>query len=85
CHGSRGEGGVGPAMAGGQSKLTFPNEAEHVEWVKTGSAAFAGRSYGDPNRPGGPRPPATGGMPGFAGNLTDAEITAVVKYERDNL
>ena len=63
CHGSRGEGGVGPALAGGQSKLTFPNEADHVNWVRTGSAPFAGKPYGDPNRPGGPRT-ATGGMPG---------------------
>ena len=25
CHGARGEGGVGPKLAGGEAKLTFPN------------------------------------------------------------
>lgn len=84
CHGSRGEGGVGPALAGGQSKLTFPNEADHVNWVRTGSAAVAGQTYGDPNRPGGPRT-ATGGMPGFGGSMSEEEILAVVQFERDRL
>jgi mono/diheme cytochrome c family protein len=84
CHGTAGEGGVGPALAGGQSKLTFPNEADHVSWVRTGSAAVAGQTYGDPNRPGGPRT-ATGGMPGFGGSLSEEEILAVVKFERDRL
>ena len=84
CHGTRGEGGVGPALAGGQSKLTFPNEADHANWIKTGSTAFAGQRYGDPNRPGGQRGPATGGMPGF-GSLSDPELRALVAYERDRL
>src|SRR3954468_10088759 len=26
CHGTQGEGGVGPKLAGGEAKLTFPNE-----------------------------------------------------------
>jgi mono/diheme cytochrome c family protein len=85
CHGAQGEGGSGPALAGGASRLTFPNEEDHVNWVKTGSGPFAGRSYGNPNRPGGPRPPATGGMPGFEGQLSEAEIQAVVKFEREEL
>lgn len=85
CHGSTGEGGVGPALAGGQSKLTFPNEADHVNWVKQGSGSVSGQKYGDPNRPGGQRGPSTGGMPAFGGQLSDAEIEMVVKYERDEL
>ncbi|MDP8975127.1 MAG: cytochrome c [Actinomycetota bacterium] len=85
CHGSGGEGGVGPALAGGVSKLTFPNEADHIAWVKDGSGPVSGQRYGDPNRPGGQAGPATGGMPGFAGQLSDAEIEMVVKYERDEL
>jgi mono/diheme cytochrome c family protein len=85
CHGPTGGGGVGPALAGGQAKLTFPNEADQVAWVTDGSAASRGKSYGDPNRPGGPRPPASGGMPAFKGQLTPEEILAVVQYERDRL
>ncbi len=85
CHGAQGEGGSGPALAGGASKLTFPNEQDHVDWVKNGSGAMTGQKYGDPNRPGGQRGPASGGMPGFAGQLSDAEIEMVVKYERDEL
>lgn len=85
CHGSGGEGGVGPALAGGTSKLTFPNEADHIAWVKDGSAPVSGQKYGDPNRPGGQAGPSTGGMPAFGGQLSDAEIQMIVKYERDEL
>ncbi len=85
CHGATGGGGVGPKLAGGEAKLTFPNEADHVAWVTEGSAASKGKSYGDPNRPGGARPPASGGMPSFKGQLTPEEILAVVQYERDRL
>ncbi len=85
CHGSSGEGGTGPPLAGGVTKLTFPNEADHIAWVKNGSGAVSGQRYGDPNRPGGQAGPATGGMPAFGGQLSDAEIEMVVKYERDEL
>jgi mono/diheme cytochrome c family protein len=85
CHGATGGGGVGPALAGGQAKLTFPNEADHIAWVENGSAPSKGKSYGDPNRPGGARPPASGGMPAFKGQLTPEEIAAVVDYERNRL
>ena len=83
CHGGGGEGGVGPALAGGESVLTFPEEADHVSWIKTGSAPFRGQPYGAEDRPGGQRT-ATGGMPGFPG-LSDEEIEAVVLYEREEL
>lgn len=85
CHGSRGEGGVGPKLHAGQSKLTFPDPADQERWVADGSVSFQGRFYGDPNRPGGQQGPATGGMPGFKGMLSDEEIKAVVGYERDKL
>jgi mono/diheme cytochrome c family protein len=85
CHGANGEGGVGPALHGGQAKLTFPNVADQVSWVKTGSAPFAGKKYGDPNRPGGQRGPATGGMPAFGSSLSASQIDAVVQYEREKL
>jgi mono/diheme cytochrome c family protein len=85
CHGPTGGGGVGPKLAGGDAKLTFPNEADHIAWVETGSAPSKGKSYGDPNRPGGARPPASGGMPAFKGQLTPEEIQAVVTYEREKL
>jgi mono/diheme cytochrome c family protein len=85
CHGATGGGGVGPKLAGGEAKLTFPDEADHIAWVENGSAPSKGKSYGDPNRPGGARPPASGGMPAFKGQLTPEEIQAVVQYERDRL
>jgi mono/diheme cytochrome c family protein len=84
CHGGAGEGGVGPALENGDAKITFPDEADHLSWVKTGSGPFAGKVYGDPDREGGPRM-AKGIMPAFAGTLSDAEIQAVVAYEREQL
>ncbi|MDQ3898675.1 MAG: cytochrome c, partial [Actinomycetota bacterium] len=85
CHGPTGGGGVGPKLAGGETKLTFPNEEDHIKWVTEGSAPSRGKSYGDPNRPGGPRPAASGGMPAFGGQLSPEEIRAVVQYEREQL
>jgi mono/diheme cytochrome c family protein len=85
CHGPRGEGGVGPKLSGGETKLTFPNEADHVAWIETGSASKKGQQYGDPARPGGAKTAASGGMPGFKGQLSDAEIKAVVVYEREGM
>ena len=85
CHGAKGEGGVGPKLAGGEAKLTFPNQADHIAWVETGSGPHKGQPYGDPNRAGGQHVAKTGGMPPFKGQLTDAQIQAVVTYERDGL
>lgn len=85
CHGARGEGGVGPKLAGGEAKLTFPNVQDQIDWVHTGSGPHKGQPYGDPNRPGGQHIAASGGMPAFAGVLTDTQIADVVAYERDNL
>ena len=85
CHGASGEGVSAPALAHGDAKITFPNRADHVAWVESGSAGVKGKGYGDPNRAGGQRIAKTGGMPSWKGVLTDAQIQAVVDYERDNL
>jgi mono/diheme cytochrome c family protein len=84
CHGAAGEGGVGPPLANGDSVLTFPEEADQVAWIRSGSGPFKGQPYGDPNRPGGQRGPAQGIMPGYP-NLSDEEVQAVVAYEREQL
>ena len=85
CHGPTGGGGVGPRLAGGDSKLTFPNVEDMVKWIDEGSAPSRGKPYGDPNRPGGPRPAASGGMPAFATQLTPEEIITVAEYVREQL
>ncbi|MEA2687201.1 MAG: hypothetical protein QOE93_2396 [Actinomycetota bacterium] len=85
CHGAQGQGGVGPMLAGGQVSKTFPNEADQVKFVTEGSSKIKGQPYGDPAREGGQHTANTGGMPSFAGQLSDEEITAVVQYEREGL
>ncbi|HET7718790.1 MAG TPA: cytochrome c [Acidimicrobiales bacterium] len=86
CHGANGQGqGNFPALAGGEVLKTFPDEADHVSWIETGSAPFKGQPYGDPNREGGQRVATTGGMPAFGGSLSPEEIEAVVLYEREGL
>jgi len=85
CHGANGEGGVGPALHGGQAKLTFPNVTDQIKWVQTGSQSLAsGIRYGDPNRPGGQRV-AKADMPAFGTTLSPSDIQAVVTYERTKL
>ena len=84
CHGGGGEGGVGPPLAGGEAAKTFPEEQAHADWIKNGSGPARGQMYGDPEREGGQRGPATGGMPGFP-QLSEAELQAVVLYEREGL
>jgi len=85
CHGGSGQGGTGRRLAG-QVLLTFPDRAQHVEWVVNGSPA-AGTPYGDPNRPGGQHisQDGWGAMPGFGGALSPEDIEAVVRYEREVL
>lgn len=86
CHGANGQGqGDFPALNNGDTVKTFPNEADHISWVKTGSGPFKGKPYGDPNREGGQRIAKLGAMPGFAGSLSDEQIQAVVTYEREGL
>jgi cytochrome c oxidase subunit 2 len=84
CHGANGEGvGVYPKLAG-EVLLTFPNEADHVKWVQTGSQTKAkGTVYGDPNRQGGAHTVKQQAMPAFAATLSPEQINAVVLYERE--
>lgn len=86
CHGAQGQGlGSFPKLAGEVTK-TFPDEADHVEWVRTGSIGKAiGTPYGDPNREGGQHTVKLASMPSFARTLSEEEILAVVKYEREGL
>jgi mono/diheme cytochrome c family protein len=85
CHGGAGEGGVGPALAGGSVEETFPDAADHIAWVKSGSIGTPQepKPYGSPDRPGGQRL-SKGGMPSFS-SLTQEQIEAVVQYEREKL
>jgi mono/diheme cytochrome c family protein len=86
CPGANGQGqGDFPALNNGDTLKTFPNVADHISWVKTGSAPFKGKGYGDPNREGGQRIAKLGQMPAFASTLTEAQIEAVVQYEREGL
>ncbi len=68
---------------------TFPHIEDQLRWVHGGTDAYftAGvESYGNPNRPGGAHiTKARGNMPGQAGQLTDAQILAVVCHERFTL
>ncbi len=80
CHGAGGEGGVGPAFAGGAVLATFPAGqcVDHVEWVTLGTSGFPEPTYGANNKPVG----GGGIMPAFGNALTPEELRAVVLYER---
>ena len=93
CHGGSGEGvGSAPAFHDGEVNLTFPNIEDQVRWVYFGTEGYNNEgitaSYGDPDREGGGRSPGWSGavMPAWGssvgGELTDAEILAVVCHER---
>ena len=87
CHGADGGGGVGRPLSAGEVLLTFPDPAQHIAWVQNGSPA-AGTPYGNPDRPGGQHissDTSGGPMPPFADLLTEEEILAVVRYEREIL
>ncbi|MDP9451905.1 MAG: cytochrome c [Actinomycetota bacterium] len=87
CHGNDGGGGVGRPLSGGEVLLTFPDPAEHIDWVVNGSPP-AGTPYGNPERPGGQHissETSGGPMPPFGDSLTPEEILAVVRYEREIL
>jgi mono/diheme cytochrome c family protein len=86
CHGGSGEGGVGRPLNAGEVLLTFPTIESQIEFVAVGSAGYDRVPYGDPDRPGGAHiGNQFGNMPAFAGNLTDAELLAVVRHEREAL
>lgn len=73
CHGPAGAGGSAPAMNDGSETRQFPNIDDHIAFVKSGSTP--GKAYGISGK-------GTGLMPAWGGVLTDAQIRAVVEYER---
>lgn len=77
CHGSRGQGGVGPSLANVLD--TWPSCADHQEWISLGSEEWKtehGPVYGANDAP------IENVMPGQADRLTAAEIAAVAAFER---
>jgi mono/diheme cytochrome c family protein len=91
CHGAAGE-GVGSAYAfvNGSVMKTFPRIEDQLRWVSYGTDKYnsAGVSvYGNPSREGGVHITGASGakMPGWRGNLVDADILAAVCHERYDL
>jgi len=84
CHGAEGGGGTGPAFSDGAVISTFPDWADHIEWVVKGTEGFEaeGRAVYGANES------ETGGggiMPAFGADLSAEELTAVIFYERVEL
>jgi mono/diheme cytochrome c family protein len=69
-----GGGAMGPNLTGGATVRQFPNAADHVTFVESGSEQ--GKKYGQQGQ-------GTGRMPGFGQLLTQAQIQAIVDYERN--
>jgi mono/diheme cytochrome c family protein len=90
CHGGSGEGGSGRPLADGEVNKTFPHIEDQIRFVYFGTEAYNAAdvsNYGDPNREGGAHTTGSFGlMPAWGatagGDLTDAEILAVVCHER---
>ena len=77
CHGSAGQGGVGPAMDGVLE--TFPSCDDHVRWITLGSDRWkeeVGPTYGATGKE------VKGGMQELGLQLTEEEILAAAVYER---
>ena len=68
-----GQGAFGWNLTGGSENTRFPNEADQLEFVSTGSDNGVGYA---------PQAQGTGRMPGFGNMLTDAQIQAIVEYVR---
>jgi mono/diheme cytochrome c family protein len=93
CHGSNGEGGSGRQLNDGEVIKTFPHIEDQIRFVYFGTAGYnvAGvASYGNPDREGGPHIAGSfGPMPAWGenagGELSDADILAVVCHERFGL
>lgn len=89
CHLSNGagsdSGGVGRPLYNGEAEKTFPKVEDQIAFIKHGSCV-KDQPYGDPKREGGQRiAQETALMPSFAATLSDAQIQAVVLYERTQL
>ena len=86
CHGAGGGGGSGRQLSGGEVLATFPTIDGQLQFVAVGTAGFQGKPYGNPDRPGGQHIGGSyGNMPAFVGTLTDEELLAVVRHERETL
>jgi mono/diheme cytochrome c family protein len=77
CHGSSGQGGVGPSLA--NVLETWPDCADQQDWITLGSErwkAERGPTYGANDKP------VAKVMPEHAKSLTPDEIAAVAAFER---
>ena len=68
-----GSGAFGPNLTGGDTLRQFPDATKHLEFLTLGSEF--GKAYGA-------RGVGTGRMPGFGQMLSEAQIRAIVDYER---
>jgi mono/diheme cytochrome c family protein len=68
-----GSGAFGFNLTGGSELLQFPDITKHVEFITLGS---------ENQKPYGARGVGTGRMPGFGQLLSEAQIRAIVDYER---
>ena len=86
CHGAEGGGGAGRQLNNGEVLKTFPAIEDQLRWIEFGTEKYKAAGigiYGNPNRVGGVHNTGSYGvMPGWKGELTDAEILAVVCYVR---
>ncbi|MFM8267130.1 MAG: c-type cytochrome [Ilumatobacteraceae bacterium] len=71
--GVTGQGAFGWNLTGGSVNAHFPNEADMISFIKSGSSY--GKRYGVQGQ-------GSGRMPGFGHVLTDEQIKAVVEYVR---
>jgi len=95
CHGGGGQGGAGRALYQGGALKTFPHIEDMLNFVYTGSQAYASagiKVYGDPDREGGAHAPLSyngNAMPQqgekYGGGLTEYEILGVVCHVRYDL
>lgn len=84
CHGGAGQGGVGPALAGGDVVAAFPDPAAQVRWVMLGTAGYEAEgtaTYGADEKPVG----GLGVMPAQIDALTSEELLGVIRHERETL
>lgn len=86
CHGAQGEGGAGAQLNDGNVIQTFADPLDQVHWIALGApdGARDDGTYGDLERPGGPRniDDLQGQMAGYADQLSSDELAAVVMYMR---
>jgi mono/diheme cytochrome c family protein len=86
CHGTNGEGGVGPALHGGVAAKTFPQIADQIKWIDNGSMGLAKNApFGSATNPLGQQYASKDDMPAFANSLTPAQIMDVALFERSKL